>query len=140
MAVARVGSLRSLERRQDLEREKEREEEEQVLLVLEILRPPNMGGYQPFLQAGSAPTNHHEKIKSTNLRSSIHLDRPPQKLAAKVNLRSENGQVGPTVRVSGLFQAACGGTSLVRRRPPLGPYSRPLPKALPKFWEGGIFL
>jgi hypothetical protein len=31
VAVARVGSLRSLERRQDLEREKEREEEDQVL-------------------------------------------------------------------------------------------------------------
>jgi hypothetical protein len=31
--VARVGSVRSLERRQDLEREKEREEEDQVLIA-----------------------------------------------------------------------------------------------------------
>jgi hypothetical protein len=36
--------------------------------------------------------------------------------------------------------ATCWGTSLIRKHHPIGPYSKPMPRALGWSWEGGGFL
>ena len=47
-------------------------------------------------------TNPHDKTKSTNLRSWIHLDSQPfLGGSVMVNMRSENERFGPTVRARG---------------------------------------
>ena len=64
----------------------------------------------------------------------ITLGLPPDwQNAVEANSTSENGLFGPTVRVGGVGWYR--GTSLIRKHPTLGPYSRPMPRAL--WWALG---
>ena len=69
-----------------------------------------------------------------------NLQFPRESQIGRIADREARAAPAPASLPGGLYTVEFGGTSLKRKRPPLGPYSRALPRALWHSLGGGCFL